>query len=372
MCVENDDSVIEMHATWIAVNSIIGCTNGCKYCFLQSTKDNLNRPKYRVSYTEAIEQLINSKYYLKTIPVCLLQNTDAFLNKENIDYLIGLLNEIKLRRLKNPIIIITKCLIPTGVIKLLKEYQENGIKLVIYLSFSGLPKELEPNVNHEDIKTNFIKLNEKGIKVIHYFRPIMPINSTEKCVEKVMNFVSKYSKISVIGGLKIKGSYFDLMDFWPEIKNKKKQCLRADSIWPRKTINKFNSLIKKYDHNVFRINFCALMGLLGRSSAVYYNTNECKNYRLCSEEQRKKCREQIKNKKVEKDSVKFYLRKLGYFIDERKIRIRRNKIILKKVGLNIGDIAYLTYALNSKVISEEIKNGEYWNSPLIGSKPIII
>lgn len=26
-------TVVQMHATWLAVNSVIGCTNGCKYCF---------------------------------------------------------------------------------------------------------------------------------------------------------------------------------------------------------------------------------------------------------------------------------------------------------------------------------------------------
>ena len=29
-------TVVQMHATWLAVNSVIGCTNGCKYCFLLS------------------------------------------------------------------------------------------------------------------------------------------------------------------------------------------------------------------------------------------------------------------------------------------------------------------------------------------------
>ncbi len=27
--------VIEMHSSWLAINSVVGCPNGCKYCLLQ-------------------------------------------------------------------------------------------------------------------------------------------------------------------------------------------------------------------------------------------------------------------------------------------------------------------------------------------------
>lgn len=62
------NTVVQMHATWLAVNSVIGCTNGCKYCFLQSTNKNISKPLYLKNSKMAIDDLMNSKYYLEDIP----------------------------------------------------------------------------------------------------------------------------------------------------------------------------------------------------------------------------------------------------------------------------------------------------------------
>lgn len=96
-------------------------------------------------------------------------NTDAFLNKENMEYLRELLYEFDNRNLKNPIILITKCYIPEHFIKYIKQFKDNGHKIVIYLSLSGLSQEIEPNVNHDLIRENFVNLYKNGIDVIHYY-----------------------------------------------------------------------------------------------------------------------------------------------------------------------------------------------------------
>ena len=114
----------EMHATWLAVNSVIGCTNGCKYCFLQSTNKNIAKPDIIKSASEAIDDLVKSKYYLADIPVCLLPNTDAFLNESNMKYLKDLLNEINLRKIFNPIVLITKKFIPDEFINIFGNYEQ--------------------------------------------------------------------------------------------------------------------------------------------------------------------------------------------------------------------------------------------------------
>ena len=80
--------VIEMHSSWLAINSIVGCPNKCKYCLLQATDNNKCYPKELVPPEEAVEQLLNYKYYDEKIPVCLLPNTDPFVNLNNINYTI--------------------------------------------------------------------------------------------------------------------------------------------------------------------------------------------------------------------------------------------------------------------------------------------
>lgn len=76
-------SVIKMHSSWLAINSIVGCPNGCKYCLLQVTNDNNCLPKELATPKESVKQLLEYKYYDEDIPVCLLPNTDVFVNPKN-------------------------------------------------------------------------------------------------------------------------------------------------------------------------------------------------------------------------------------------------------------------------------------------------
>ncbi len=48
-----------------------------------------------VSSKEAVNHLLEYKYYDKDIPLCLLPNTDVFVNPKNIEYLLDLLQELE-------------------------------------------------------------------------------------------------------------------------------------------------------------------------------------------------------------------------------------------------------------------------------------
>jgi len=37
--------LVDMHSSWLVINSIVGCTNACKYCFLQDKNNHLHQPK---------------------------------------------------------------------------------------------------------------------------------------------------------------------------------------------------------------------------------------------------------------------------------------------------------------------------------------
>lgn len=188
----------------------------------------------------------------------------------------------------------------------------------------------------------------------------------------MLDFVSKYSNSSVIGGLKIKEDYFELIRFWPKLFDMKKQCLLADAIWPKEAYDFFYN---NYNHKqvIYQTNYCALMQTLNKSAISYYGTNECKNCNICPIEQRKKCRKEfIKIKSKTKEEVIKQITKIGYEISEKNIEIKENKIKIYGLNLNVGDIAYLTFALKSIIISEKSNSLNYWNSPLNGSKPLVI
>ena len=190
--------VIQMHDSWLVINSIVGCTNGCKYCFLQATGNNISKPKYLVTPEEAVQKLLTNEYYCPDIPLCLLSNTDSFLNEKNMLYLKNLLTELALNKVKNPIVIITKCFIPDEFIDYVKEITKNDLNIVFYLSYSGLPKKYEPAINADALKSNFVRLHNAGIPMIHYYRPFIPDNSSKEQIEEVLDFVKKYTDVSVI------------------------------------------------------------------------------------------------------------------------------------------------------------------------------
>lgn len=366
----NCDEIIQMHDSWLTINSIVGCTNGCKYCFLQSTSDNLSRPNYKVSAPIAIDMLQSSKYYEPTIPVCLLPNTDPFLNKNNIEYTKELLSLILNNKLSNPIIIITKCLIPDDFCDYLEELKNKGIDIIIYLSYSGLGKEYEPFINHDNIKLNFHNLALKGIKTIHYFRPLVPANSNAKQIDNMLDFVNQYTNISVVSGLKVRADFIDKIDFWNNLKNFKEESLHSLGVWPESAYDYFKNY--KHKQNVFQVNSCALACILNRPNIAIYNSDECNNCNHCPEKQRELCKAFKKNTNID-EKLKELLIKIGKYKEDLIIEKKEDIIIIKNSDLTVGDVSYLTFMLGKRItIDKKNNNDNYFNSIYTNSKNIII
>ncbi len=366
------NDIIQMHDTWLAVNSIVGCTNGCKYCFLQATGDNLAKPKVLINPTESLDKLFKSKYYNKTIPVCLLPNTDPFLNENNINYVKELINGLATKKVSNPLILITKCFIPDNFIAYLKDLQTKGMRFVIYLSYSGLGKKYEPNINYQDIESNFKRLHENNIPIIHYFRPFIPENSDPEKIKKILDFVSQYTNVSVTTGLALRKDFIDKIDFWDVTKTKKTECLKAISLWPEQA---YNYLFENYTHkqNNFQTNTCALAETLKKPSPGYYGTVECQKYNHCSKEQRELCAS-FKDQNTDlKTRLNKLLVRLNINTDGMEVIIEDNGILIKNADIKAGDASYLTFALGCKVtIDKKREDDNVFNSSFTNSKYLII
>lgn len=368
-------SVIEMHSSWLAINSIVGCPNGCKYCLLQATNDNNCFPRQLVSPKEAVNQLLEYKYYDKDIPLCLLPNTDVFVNSKNIEYLLDLLQELENQNIKNDLIIITKCNITDNVIKKVNKIKEKGQNVVFYISYSGLGKDIEPRISEEILQNNFKKLKENNIDVIHYFRPFLPQNSDPKRIEEILNFVNKYTDVSVTTGLALIETFIDKIECWNEVKVNRELCLKANCVWPESAWNYFN---EDYSHKqqVFQTNTCGLNTKLKRPSTQYYGTEECLNYNHCSKEQRERCKlaHQELKKELIKEKCLILLTKLGF--DTESIEFNFDKfgsLELRNIDLKISDASYLSYKLGVKVyISTNKIVSNTYNSTLNGAKPLVL
>lgn len=368
-------SVIEMHSSWLAINSIVGCPNGCKYCLLQATNDNNCFPRQLVSPKEAVNQLLEYKYYDKDIPLCLLPNTDVFVNPKNIEYLLDLLQELENQNIKNDLIIITKCNITDSVIKKVNKIKEKGQNVVFYISYSGLGKDIEPRISEEILQNNFKKLKENNIDVIHYFRPFLTQNSDPKRIEEILNFVNKYTDVSVTTGLALIETFIDKIECWNEVKVNRELCLKANCVWPESAWNYFN---EDYSHKqqVFQTNTCGLNTKLKRPSTQYYGTEECLNYNHCSKEQRERCKlaHQELKKELIKEKCLILLTKLGFNTESVEFNFDKfGSLELKNIDLKISDASYLSYKLGVKVyISTNNIVSNTYNSTLNGAKPLVL
>lgn len=368
-------AAIEMHSSWLAINSILGCPNGCKYCLLQATGDNNCFPKQLITPKEAVEKLLKYKYYDEKIPLCLLPNTDVFVNPKNTKYLLELLDELEKHNVRNDLIIITKCKIPDNVIERAKTIKENNQNIVFYISYSGLGKKIEPRINEEILRDNFKRLNENGINVIHYYRPFLPQNSNPVQITEILDYVNQYTDVSVTTGLALIETFIDKIECWDEVKENKEKCLKANCVWPESAWNYFNN---NYTHKqqIFQTNTCGLNTKLKRPSTQYYGSFECQNYNHCSEEQRERCRlaHQELNKemvisKCQKllEKLEFDTKDIEYTFDE------YGSLELKNVELKISDASYLSYILGVKVyVSTNNIVSDTYNSTLNGAKPLVL
>ena len=368
-------AAIEMHSSWLAINSILGCPNGCKYCLLQATGDNNCFPKQLITPKEAVEELLKYKYYDTKIPLCLLPNTDVFVNSVNTKYLMKLFDELEKHGVKNDLIIITKCKIPDEVIERVKKIKKGNQNVVFYISYSGLGKDIEPRISEDILKENFKKLSDNGIDVIHYYRPFLPQNSDPKRITKILDYVNQYTDVSVTTGLALIKTFIDKIECWDEVKENREKCLKANCVWPEPAWNYFN---KDYNHKqqIFQTNTCGLNSKLKRPSTQYYGSFECQNYNHCSKEQRERCR--LAHQKINKEMVILNCQNL---LD--KLDINRQKaeyvfdeygsLELKNVDLKISDASYLSYMLGVKVyVSTNNIVADTYNSTLNGAKPLVL
>ncbi len=358
--------VVDVHATWLVLNPIQGCPKQCKYCFLKERGLNKIQPIMLASPEKAVDLLLSSKFYIKDMPLCLFSQTDAFSTSDNIEYLKQLIEILMERKIKNPIVFITKCKIPEEFIDFIDNYEKQGHNFLFFLSYSGLDKNIELGVNKEIIENNFIKLSERGKKIIHYWRPFIPQNSKNEEVKKIYDFVKKYCIASVAIGLKTTNDIIDNIE-WDDLKNNRKEALQSDNVWNKEAYDYlWNNLAKNKDYPIFQTTSCALGYALGQADRkFFYNTDICINCNNCPLVQRNRCKEKFEHFKFpDKKYIKYLIEKLDKNIDIDKIDFIDKTVIIKDLQLNFNEISFLTEKLGVKIVVVKKENDYYWNTSI--------
>ena len=370
--------IIDLHATWLVINGIQGCPNRCKYCFLNGINLTGKKPTILVQPSEAIKMLKESKYFNEQIPICIGTQTDIFSTPQNIEYAIELLDEIDKNLIFNPIVFITKCLVPQYFIDIVNKYKKKQHIFIFFLSYSGLESDVERGINKEKIKANFINLYRNNIDIVHYWRPFIPQNSTKEKILEVYDFVKNYAKASVAIGLKVQENIMEELSFWKELINIPNIC-KAESVWKKEGYEFIwgkESLIDK-DYPIYQTTSCALAYVLNSCDRnAFLGSDVCDKINNCPMSQRKICRAHMTYNDISEISVFNLLCKVKGNIDKNDVKININNekriISIEGVKLSMKDFTYLTQNTCYNIIAKKDENDYYWNTSVNNAKQLYI
>lgn len=248
---------VEQHASWIAINPVIGCPYNCEYCFLGPDNLRPKRPDELREPDAMMQDLLESKYYAPDIPVAIGTYTDMFATPKNQNYVRSWLDVWKDAELGNPLVFITKGEIPDDIAETMGGLHASGLPIVAFLSISGLGREIEKGVKHEKLFQNIGRLALHNVPVVHYWRPLMPQNSTPEVIERVHSLVAGRTTSSFVGGLRLTEAMKKQIINWPDILEIYTEDL--DSAWDKDGYDRVSELrADRSDHPIYEAVSCTM------------------------------------------------------------------------------------------------------------------
>ncbi|MDH6710766.1 hypothetical protein P3T27_007517 [Kitasatospora sp. MAA19] len=288
----DDVKIIDVHDTWSVVNPIVGCPAACAYCYLEDLGLTRTRPVELATPEETADLLLADPRHRPTTIYALYTYTDALSTPKTRAHLIGLLRALVARAVRNPVCIITKFHVTDAVLGEIVCSRAAGLPVLVYLSYSGLGRDIERGIHHDLLRANFPRLREAAVPVLHYWRPALPANSTPEAMRTVLSWASTYADATISVGLKVKPSARDqAADLWPALADPGLDLHAAESIWPEAMRTFLSDLPSQYAHHpIFETNSCALAYVLGRADrAGVHGTPTCTRFNRCPDRQRGRC-----------------------------------------------------------------------------------
>jgi hypothetical protein len=235
------------------------------------------RPKALASPREAVQLLLSHRLFIPNrTPVAIGNETDMF-HPANTGYLIDLLVELQNRKVVNPIVLITKAPLRAMVLKSVKGLR--GLQIIIFLSYSGLDRTSEPNFTDDALRDNFRLAKSYGFKIAHYWRPIIPENSTDTAVERMLSFVSESADASVLVGLKVHPELTPMITANNSLTVPDALRETAGEWLPAETVARIYAHARRLcpQYPLYRHSSCALALLLSRANhtATYHRNDIC-------------------------------------------------------------------------------------------------
>jgi DNA repair photolyase len=366
--------VVDQHASWIAVNPIQGCPKRCDYCFLHQRSQAGVAPVQVVTPEKAAEMLLTSPFYGPERAVALFTWTDVMALASSRTYLAEFLARLADIGLPNPIVLITKCRIPRDTLEAITRARTSGLRVIVYLSYSGLDSAIEAGIRHEQIVANFPLLASAGIPIVHYWRPAFPVSATTETMTRVLDLAARYAACTMAAGLKVEAGALDrLSRHWPELAATPgattAECVYPAAFWD--FIHRAGDLHP--GHPVFHTNSCALACVLGEADRFgVYGNHVCTSRNRCPAPQRARCATgrgaagPLARGRIGEALAARGLANAGWDLEEGTRTLIVHAVVPNSV------VSALTQDLGIRVVSGGQGGDAYWSSGTSGAQPLVI
>ncbi len=364
--IKNNDYVfrpVAYHDSWLSIDPIIGCRLNCQYCYMRSTNWTGVRPEYLYTVTEIVEMIIAHRYFLPHETVlCFGNQTDSFL-PENVDYTLEFFEALEKRGLNNPVAVVTKKRIPSRFLDRIRQLK--NVRPIFCLSYSGLPRELERGVNPQENRDNFKELSKLGLRVIHFWRPLIAENGSTQVIEQVLDFVAAHAMASVYIGLKLSPMLYKVYDQNQYLRLAEDLKLQCGDYLPDEIEARIRTLAAaKYPgYPLYKHTSCAISYVLSLPdyTATVYRESICKGS-SCPEWKRRICEGARTIPTYQQ--VQAFLSRLGL----------ENDFAISKLAIEIsGEIsqenyAFLLHRLNYPIKAQVTFSRNVWGSIFANSE----
>lgn len=365
--------IVDQHATWIAVNPIQGCPKSCAYCFLNDRGQTAVHPQQLATATESTDLLLGSQFYEPSRPVALYTWTDVMALATSRAHLADLLEELVQRGVTNPIVLITKCRVPDETIEVINSARDRGLIILVYLSYSGLTREIERGISHDAVMENFPRLVEAGIPIVHYWRPAFPASADLVTMREVIDHAARYARCTVAAGLKVEQAAVSrLSRVWPELATTP-GITHAEGVYPRQFWDFIHSTWRRHPrYPLFHTNSCALAYTLERSDGFgVFGSTVCRIRNNCPVAQRNLCTSVNTERSVPtENTIEAALSRRGLTASYQLTENGQELLLGTEVATNLA--AALTQDLNIRVRVRRNEADDYWSSGTAGATPVIL
>jgi DNA repair photolyase len=193
--------VVSYHDTWISLDPVRYCPYCCAYCVLRYSDSTGRKPEVVVTPEECVGRLLQySFFHGDKVPIAIGNETDM-LHVKNVEYLFALLAHMQRAEIRNPIVLITKA--PLARVDLNRLRSMGALRMVFFLSFSGLGRRYEPNFRREQLRENFEIVKSHRFPIVHFWRPLLPENTNASSIRQMLRFASGVADATVFVGLKL-------------------------------------------------------------------------------------------------------------------------------------------------------------------------